>query len=56
MLEDRQKTIKILSNQNLEKYISQFVGKDVFAICYGENQMIIPTEIKLVAKRSSQDT
>ena len=56
MLEDRQKTIKILSNQNLEKYISQFVGKDVFAICYGDNQMIIPTEMNLVAKRSSQDS
>ena len=47
MLEDRQKTIKILSNQNLKMHTSQFVGKDLFAICYGENQMIIPTEMNI---------
>ena len=56
-LEDKQETVKVLENRNLEKeLLSNFTEGRVFSICYGDDQMLIPIETCLVVKRSSQDS
>ena len=56
LFEDRQQTIDIPSTQHLNDIISNFIGREVFGVCYGENQMIIPSGNNLVAKRSTQNS
>ena len=52
---DDEKTFKVFSNQYLTDLLLKLPGKKVFAVCYGDNQMVIPTGNNLVATWSSQD-
>lgn len=58
LFEDQQKSFLVGSNTNLADLLIRNSGNELFAICYGENQMLIPTEIdfNLVVKRSTQDS
>ena len=55
-LEDKQETVNVLHNQNLEIDLLNFTEGRVCAICYGDDKMLIPTGTSLIAKRSSQDS
>ena len=55
-LGDKQEVVQVFENKIFEKELLKFTEGQVFGICYGVDQMFIPIEINMVAKRSSQDS
>ena len=53
--DEKEKTFKVSSNYRLADLLLNLPGRKVFAVCYGDNQMVIPTGNNLVATWSSQD-
>ena len=53
--DEKEKTFKVSSNYRLADLLLNLPGRKVFAVCYGDNQMVIPIGNNLVATWSSQD-